>query len=53
MMVSSKGGLEMVEGKRKFNTPSLKRVLRGLGVLQVVSKHGSNTRPGWARDQSN
>jgi hypothetical protein len=23
----------MVEGNQKFNTPSLKRVLRGLGVL--------------------
>jgi hypothetical protein len=24
----------MIEEKKKFNTPSLKKVLRGLGVLQ-------------------
>jgi hypothetical protein len=34
MMVSSKGGWEMVEGRKKINTPSLKWVLRGLVVLQ-------------------
>jgi hypothetical protein len=25
----------MIEEKKKFNTPSLKKVLRGLGVLQL------------------
>jgi hypothetical protein len=29
----------MVEGTKKFNTPSLKGVLRGLGVLQSGTAH--------------
>jgi hypothetical protein len=38
-MVSSKRGLDMDEGKKNCNTLSLKKVLRGVGILQVVSKH--------------
>jgi hypothetical protein len=34
MIVPSRIGLDMVEEKRNFNTPSLKRYLRGLDVLQ-------------------
>jgi hypothetical protein len=51
-MVPSRRGIEMIEKKKNFNTPSLKRVLRGLGVLQSGIRAGYNTRPGWARDQS-
>jgi hypothetical protein len=36
-MVPSRRGIEMIEKKRNFNTPSLKRVLRGLGLLQNES----------------
>jgi hypothetical protein len=35
MMVASRGGFEMIEEKRKFNTPSLRKVLRGLGVFPL------------------
>jgi hypothetical protein len=42
----------MVEEKGKFNTPSLKRVLRGWVCYKVVSEKSYNTRPGWAIDQS-
>jgi hypothetical protein len=33
-MVPSRRGFDMGEKKRNFNTPSLKRVLRELGVLE-------------------
>jgi hypothetical protein len=33
-MVPSRRDIEVIEKKQKFNTPSLKRVLRGLGLLQ-------------------
>jgi hypothetical protein len=34
MMGPSRRGFKMIEEKRNFDTPSFKRVLRGLGVLQ-------------------
>jgi len=35
-MVTSGRGFEMVEENKYFNTPYLKKLLRGLGVLQRV-----------------
>jgi hypothetical protein len=35
-MVVSRGGFQMNEEKRKFNTTSLERVLMGLGVFHGV-----------------
>jgi hypothetical protein len=40
-MVPLRRGIEMIEKKKNFNTPSLKRVLRGLGVLQEKYKKGN------------
>jgi hypothetical protein len=42
----------MIEERKKCNTPSLKNVLRGLGVLQSGIRARYNTRPRWARNQS-
>jgi hypothetical protein len=38
MMVPLRRGFEVVEEKWNFNTPSLKNVLRGLGVLHAHFK---------------
>jgi hypothetical protein len=37
MMVSFLKGFKEVQEKKKFNTPPLKRVLRGLGVLHFTT----------------
>jgi len=38
MMVGSRIGFDMVEEKKNINTPSPKKVLRGMGMLQSVIK---------------
>jgi hypothetical protein len=47
-MVASRGGFEMIEENKKFNTPYVRNVLRGLGVLHSGIRVGNNTRLAWA-----
>jgi hypothetical protein len=44
-------GFEIVEESENFNAPSLKRILRGLGVLQSGIRAGYNTWPAWAHER--
>jgi hypothetical protein len=48
MMVLSRGDFEIVKERRNINAPSLKMLLRGLGVLQSgIRAEGSNSRLEW------